>query len=113
MNLDWTSHSQCGMMTSIAIHNIREINMSELEKAETINASQLGAGKLRPGTLQLTVNQSVTRASLHDIVDAIIHLHGCAPCGLGGLDILIRQQDPRLTEAFKKIPAVADVSFHQ
>ena len=48
-----------------------------------------------------------------DIVDAIIHLHGCAPCGLGGLDILIRQQDPRLAEAFKKIPAVADVSFHQ
>ena len=87
--------------------------MSELEKAETISASQLGAGKLRPGTLQLTVNPSITRASLHDIVDAIIHLHGCAPCGLGGLDILIRQQDPRLAEAFKKIPAVADVSFHQ
>jgi len=87
--------------------------MTEQEKSANLNASQFGAGKLRPGTLQVTVGQEITRASLHEIVDTIVHLHGCAPCGLGGLDILIRQQDPLLSEAFKKIPAVADVTLHQ
>ncbi len=87
--------------------------MTEQEKTANLNASQFGTGKLRPGTLQVTVGQEITRASLHEIVDTIVHLHGCAPCGLGGLDILIRQQDPLLSEAFKKIPAVADVTLHQ
>lgn len=86
--------------------------MTEQEKAVHPNASQFGTGQLRPGTLQVTVGQEITRASLHEIVDTIVHLHGCAPCGLGGLDILIRQQDPLLSEAFKKIPAVADVTLH-
>lgn len=87
--------------------------MTEQEKTANLNASQFGAGKLRPGTLQVTVGQDITRTSLHEIIDTIVHLHGCAPCGLGGLDILIRQQDPLLSEAFKKIPAVADVTLHQ
>lgn len=87
--------------------------MTEQEKSANLNTSQFGAGKLRPGTLQVTVGQEITRASLHEIVDAIVHLHGCAPCGLGGLDILIRQQDPLLSDAFKKIPAVTDVTLHQ
>ena len=89
--------------------------MMEKEKtAAAVNtASQFGTGVLRPGTLKVTVGQEVSNSALHEIVDTIVRLHGCAPCGLGGLDILIRQQDPLLSDAFRKIPAVTDVALHR
>lgn len=89
--------------------------MSELEKTEiatpALTTSTFGVGRLKPGTVQVTVGSKVTAKSLHDIMDLTIRMHGCLTCGLGGLDIIIRSQDPRISEAFQQIPDVKDVSI--
>ncbi|MEQ1601163.1 MAG: hypothetical protein HOP04_04060 [Methylophilaceae bacterium] len=85
--------------------------MSEIGKSEAANltASAFGVGRLRPGTVQVTVGSRISPKNLHDIIDSIINLHGCLACGLGGLDVLLRPQDPRILEGFQNIPEVKDV----
>jgi exosome complex RNA-binding protein Rrp4 len=89
--------------------------MSEIERTEIANAaittSKFGVGRLKPGTVQVTVGSKVTAKSLHDIMDLTIKMHGCLACGLGGLDVIIRSQDPRISEAFQQISDVKDVSI--
>lgn len=87
--------------------------MSEVEKsaAAGATASAFGVGRLNPGSLQVTVSSKVNQKHLHDLVDAIINQHGCIACGLAGLDIVIRPQDPRIIEGFQHISEVRDVSI--
>lgn len=87
--------------------------MSEIENSEAANvsASAFGVGRLKPGSLVVTVGSKVAPKNLHDITDAIIKQHGCLACGLGGLDILIRAQDPRILEGFQHIAEVKDVTI--
>jgi hypothetical protein len=85
--------------------------MSEIVKSEAakVTASTFGVGRLKPGSVQITVGTKVTQKNLHDIIDTIINLHGCMACGLGGLDIVIRPQDPLIFEGFQHIAEVKDV----
>jgi hypothetical protein len=91
---------------------MKERNMSEIVKAEAANitASAFGVGRLKPGSVQVTVGPKVTQKNLHDIIDAITKQHGCLACGLGGLDIVIHPQDPLIFEAFQHIAEVKDVA---
>ena len=85
--------------------------MTGTEKSEAANftASALGINRLKPGALQVTVGANVTKKHLYEIIDQITRQHGCLACGLGGLDIVIRPQDPRIMEGFLNIPEVKDV----
>lgn len=87
--------------------------MSEIEKSEAANvtASAFGVGRLNSGSVQVTVSTKVTQKNLHDIIDVITKQHGCMACGLGGLDIVIRTQDPRIIEDFQHIAEVKDVAI--
>jgi hypothetical protein len=79
-------------------------------RAAVAEASSFGIGRLKPGSVVVTVGSKVTNKNLHDIIDSIAKQHGCLACGLGGLDIIIRQQDIRVNEAFQQIPEVRDVA---
>ena len=70
---------------------------------------KLDFGGLRPGALQLVVQRGVKAESLHVALDKILDEHGCPTCGLNGLDVNIRVQDP-IFEDFSKISGVADIS---
>lgn len=87
--------------------------MSEIGKSEAANitASAFGVGRLKPGSVQVTVSPKVTQKNLHDIIDTIIKQHGCTVCGLGGLDIVIRPQDPLILESFQHIAEIRDVAI--
>ena len=85
--------------------------MSEVTKPNTLTASHFEVSPLHPGTLEVTVRPGITQDALYKIIDRVGRLHGCLACGLGGLDLLIRQQDLHVIEAFKEIDAVADVSL--
>jgi hypothetical protein len=84
--------------------------MSETEKVTSVSASAFGVGVLRPGTVQVTVGKQVNKKNLHDIIDRIFDQHGCLGCGLGGLDVHIRAQDPTIIDRFQDIPEVKDVT---
>lgn len=86
--------------------------MSEKEKV-SLNASAFGVGVLKPGTLQVTVSRQVTRDDLHTLIDRITKQHGCMACGLGGLDLVIRTQDPILEIISEGIASIKDVSVHR
>ena len=87
--------------------------MSEIDKFETANisGSAFGVGRLKPGSLVVTVGSNVAPKNLHDIIDVITKLHGCLNCGFGGLDVLLRAQDPRILDSFKHIKEVKDVTI--
>lgn len=87
--------------------------MSDKEKTSSVNASAFSIGALRPGTVQVTVGKQIDQKALHTIIDTIISQHGCPACGLGGIDILIRQQDPRVIDAFQHISDVREVSVYR
>lgn len=76
-------------------------------------ASAFGVGRLKPGSLQVTVGAEISKQNLHDLIGEITRLHGCYACGLIGLDLVIRTQDPLVHEAFKKIDAVKDVAIYR
>jgi hypothetical protein len=88
--------------------------MAETARAQAANApvsaSAFGLGRLKPGTVQITLGPKVGKKDLHDMIEQLTKMHGCEPCGLGGLDLLIRTQDPRVIEAFQHIDAVKDIS---
>lgn len=77
----------------------------------TRQASFFGAGRLRPGALQVTVTEKINREQLDKLVARIVELHGCPACGLGGLDVVIRPQDPRIQESFRELEGIADVTI--
>ena len=88
--------------------------MSDQERSSAAsNVSKFGTGALRPGTVQVTVGKNVTQADLHRLIDTVIGQHGCMACGLGGIDLIIRQQDPRIIEAFEHIPEVKEVTVYR
>jgi hypothetical protein len=78
--------------------------------AVTNEASKFGLGRLKPGSVVVTVGNQINHQTLHEIIDTLLGEHGCLTCGLGGLDIIIRHQDPRILDAFHQIPAVRDVT---
>ena len=72
--------------------------------------SFFGAGQLRPGAVQVTVKDTIQRQELTKLIETIADLHGCRGCGLGGLDVVIRPEDPRIKDAFRDLENVVDVA---
>ncbi|MBI1807676.1 MAG: hypothetical protein HYR76_11555 [Ignavibacteria bacterium] len=72
-----------------------------------------GVGALRPGTIQLVVDERITPKGLHASLDRVFKLHGCPSCGLAGLDFRIRVQDKMLAEKFQDIREVRDISVQR
>jgi hypothetical protein len=73
--------------------------------------SQLGVGKLRSGTLQVTLAEEVLIEDLHKLIDRIVILNGCFKCGLAGIDIYMRGVDPIMFNRFADIGAVRNVTL--
>jgi hypothetical protein len=78
-----------------------------------LSASAFGIGVLKPGTLQVTVSRQVTRDDLHTLIDRIAKQHGCMACGLGGLDLVIRTQDPIFDVISEGIASIKEVSVYR
>jgi len=78
------------------------------EKVISSYAKPQFVGRLRPGGIQLTVERSVKAEQVHAALDKIFDMHGCAPCGLNGLDIYLRHSTP-LMDAFKGFEGIAAV----
>jgi hypothetical protein len=85
--------------------------MAEKLSQKEVSVSQLGVSKLRPGTLQVTLSDEVKLEDLHSVIDRIVNLNGCRTCGLGGIDVILREVDPIFYERFADIPAVKDVTL--
>ena len=85
--------------------------MAEKSEQKEVAVSQFGVSKLRPGTLQVTLSGETKLADLHSVIDRIVNLNGCRTCGLGGIDILLREVDPIFYERFADIAAVKDVTL--
>jgi hypothetical protein len=88
-----------------------EIKMAEKSVQKETSVSQLGVGKLRPGTIQITLADEVKLEDLHSVIDRIVNLNGCRACGLGGIDVIFRGVDPVIYQRFADIPAVRDVTL--
>ncbi|MCS3798487.1 hypothetical protein [Niastella sp. OAS944] len=59
-----------------------------------IASAHAGIGGLRPGTIQLTFKEGIVAKSVHESLDRIFKLHGCIGCGLLGIDLRLRIEDP-------------------
>lgn len=81
-------------------------------KAEP-TAAMTGIGNLRPGTLELVVAPDMAARDLHKVLDTVFDLHGCSACGLNGLDLRLRTQDPVILERFRGIEGVRDVNIYR
>jgi len=85
-------------------------NIAQAESA--IFSPLAGIGGLRPGTLQLTFKEDIAAKSVHEALDRIFKLHGCISCGLLGIDIRLRVEDPILGK-FRDINGLIDAHiFH-
>jgi hypothetical protein len=87
--------------------------MAEKSLQPAVSASRLGVSSLRPGTLQITLRQGVEITDLHMVIDRITDLNGCRSCGLNGIDVLWRIQDPFIVDRFADIKSVSDVVLHR
>ena len=66
-------------------------------------------GKLRPGTLELVFEREIKLESLHKGVAAAARWNGCIACGLNGIDLRIRIQDP-VFEVFNGVEGLRDIN---
>jgi len=99
------------LLVSLFIKLKGEIKMAEKFAQKELSVSQLGVSKLRPGTLQVTLSDKVKLEELHSLIDRIVDLNGCRTCGLGGIDVILREVDPVFYERFADIPSVQDVTL--
>ncbi len=86
--------------------------MSQESLAEP-TATITGIGNLRPGTLELVVAPDMAARDVHRLLDTVFELHGCKACGLNGLDLRLRPQDPVMLEKFRGIEGVRDVNIYR
>jgi hypothetical protein len=87
--------------------------MSQETNVPESNTALTGIGNLRPGTLELVVAPGISAKDVHKVIDATLEVHGCLACGLNGLDLRIRTQDPVLLEKFRDIEGVKDVNIYR
>jgi hypothetical protein len=69
-------------------------------------------GRFRPGTVELVFNSDIKIDSLHKAIEYAVRFHGCTPCGLNGLDLRFRGQDP-IFDQFKEIDGLRDVNVYK
>jgi hypothetical protein len=65
-------------------------------------------GRLRPGTVQVTVVRDVRLDDLKLALEKIVGLHGCDGCGQNGLDLIFKHSLP-INELFRDIKGIANV----
>ena len=80
------------------------------EAAKEIAASEMS--RVRPGTLELVFDREIKVDSLHKAVDAALRWHGCIACGLNGIDIRFRLQDP-VFEVFNEVEGIRDINVYR
>jgi len=85
--------------------------MAEKSLQKQTSLTQFGVGRLRPGTVQVTVGNEVSLKDLQALIERIVDLNGCRTCGLNGIDIHLRQIDPVIFDRFADIEAVRDVTL--
>jgi hypothetical protein len=85
--------------------------MADKKRVEAGRASELGVGVLRPGTVKFVVEEGIQAKQLHAMLDRVFDLHGCTPCGLGGIDLHIHVRDQLLFDRFKDIEGLHDVTM--
>jgi hypothetical protein len=69
-------------------------------------------GGLRRGTVELVFDREVNVESLQKALLATVRWYGCVACGLNGLDLRFRDQDP-LFEQFKDIEGLRDINVYR
>ena len=80
------------------------------EAATNIATSELS--KIRPGTLELVFERDIKLESIHKAVEAAVRWHGCIACGLNGIDLRFRVQDPAF-DVFNKIEGLQDINVYR
>ena len=80
------------------------------EVAKDVGISEMG--KIRPGTLEMVFKRDVNIKSIQDATIAAFRWHGCTPCGLNGLDLRFRVQDP-VFEVFNEIEGLTDINVYR
>lgn len=78
------------------------------EKGATGFNDLTAVGRLRPGTIRVSVKREIKSDELHAALDRILDLHGCPTCGLNGLDVLFRHFQP-INEAFREFKNISNV----
>lgn len=69
-------------------------------------------GKPRPGTLEMVFKRDVNIKSIQEATIAAFRWHGCIACGLNGLDLRFRAQDP-IFEVFNDIEGLTDINVYR
>ena len=87
--------------------------MANEGRGKQAQISETGLGALRPGTLQLVIEEGISADSCHALLDRVFQLHGCPACGLAGLDVRWRVQEKILSDRFADIPGLRDVAIYR
>ena len=82
----------------------------KLEAAKNVAVSEMGP--IRPGTLELVFERDIKVDSIHKALEAAFRWHGCIACGLNGLDLRFRIQDPAF-EVFNAVEGLRDVNVYR
>ncbi len=82
----------------------------ETEAVKNTSISEMG--EIRPGTLELVFDRSVKIDDIHKAVEVAVGWHGCVACGLNGIDLRFRVQDP-VFEVFNKIKTIRDINVYR
>lgn len=82
----------------------------QAEAAKNLGTSELG--RARPGTLELVFDRNIKIESIHKAVEAAVRWHGCVACGLNGLDLRFRIQDP-VFEVFNEVQGLRDINVYR
>jgi len=82
----------------------------KLEAAKNVAVSEMGP--IRPGTLELVFERDIKVDSIHKALEAAFRWHGCIACGLNGLDLRFRIQDPAF-EVFNQVEGLRDVNVYR
>ena len=69
-------------------------------------------GRFRPGTVELVFEPNIRREVVQKTVELAFREHGCTECGMNGLDLLIRAQDP-IIDRFKGLKGLMDVKVYR
>jgi len=82
----------------------------QTEPTKNLAISEMGA--IRPGTLELVFERDIKVESIHKALEAAFRWHGCIACGLNGLDLRFRVQDPAF-EVFNEVEGLRDVNVYR
>ena len=82
----------------------------QVEAKKELALSDVGA--IRPGTLELVFRRDIGVESIHKAVEAAFRWHGCIACGLNGLDLRFRAQDP-VFDVFKEVEGLQDINVYR